>query len=130
MRRILEASALLSTVMFAAVAVASQPATNATVPTYNSHLATSMTTPAEILYAPNFDLTSRGIVGSPQASNVVLKLNISERGKAQNLQVVQSDDPVLNDPVVNAVRKFQFRPAKLDNQPIPVKMNLIVKVLN
>ncbi|MGO9776862.1 MAG: TonB family protein [Terracidiphilus sp.] len=129
MRRILEASALLSTVIFVMATVGSQPAAGATITTPN-HPAMSMTTPAKILYAPEFDLSGDGIVGTPQASNVVLELKISEAGKAQNLQVVQSDDPALNGPVVNAVRKYQFSPAILDNQPIPVKMNLVVKVLN
>ncbi len=129
MRRILKASALLSTVIFAAAAVASPPATGAIVST-QSHPAISSLLPVRIINAPNFDLNGNGIVVTPQASKIVLKLNVSERGKAQNILVVKSDNPALNGTLVDAVSRFQFRPAILDNRPIPVKMNLIVNVLN
>jgi hypothetical protein len=34
----------------------------------------------------------------------------------------------LNTPVVDAVRKFRFRPATLDNQAIQIPLNLTVTV--
>jgi hypothetical protein len=30
--------------------------------------------------------------------------------------------------VIDAVRQFRFSPAKLDNQPIPIDMNMILTV--
>lgn len=127
MRRIVEASALLSTVLFATAAVASTPATDAAVST-QTRPARSMITSAKILHAPQADFTRELGNGVRPNAAVVLKLNVSEDGKARDIEVVKSDDPVLNGPVVEAVSKYQFRPARLDNQPVSIGMNLIVKV--
>lgn len=126
MRRILKASALLSTVLFAAVAVASSPATDASTPTQIRPVR-AMIMPAQIVNAPQPDFTN-DVPDVPHFTIVVLKLNLSGRGKARNIEVVRSADPALNGPVIAAVRKLRFRPAMLDNRPVPIDMNLIVKV--
>jgi TonB family protein len=61
-------------------------------------------------------------------NELLVKLNIDRDGTAQDIQVVNSSNPALDASVVDAVRKFRFRPAKLDDQAIPVDMNLTVKV--
>jgi len=127
MRRLLPASALLSTAFFATTAAASSPAAGA--PTSNPNDPTiSEVSPAVILYAPKVDFTSALSDGIPHSADVVLKLSVSETGKVQDLQVVHSEDPALNGPVLDAVRKYRFRPAMQDNRTIPTSMNLTVKV--
>jgi outer membrane biosynthesis protein TonB len=59
---------------------------------------------------------------------VLLKLNIDQDGTAQVIQVVDSSNPAINGPVIDAVRQFRFSPAKLENQPIPIDMNMILTV--
>ena len=125
MRRFFEASALLAIVLFSAAAVASSPATDAS--SNRAQLARSVMTPAQILYAPKADFTQeRGDL--PHHANVVLQLNVGENGKAEDIKVIKSDDPALDGPVTNAVSKYRFRPATVDNQPIEAQMNLVVRV--
>jgi protein TonB len=61
-------------------------------------------------------------------SKVVLKLNLDQQGKAEDIQVIQSVNPTLDREVVDAVRQFRWRPAKLDNQPVPTDVTLKVVV--
>lgn len=125
MRRFFEASALLSTVLFSAAAVASSPATDAT--TTPTQMVRSVITPARILYAPKADFT-RVWGDEPHFADVDLKLKVNKKGKAQDIKVAESGDPALNGPVIDAVSKYRFRPARVDNQPVAAEMKLIVKV--
>jgi TonB family protein len=61
-------------------------------------------------------------------SKVVLKLNLDEQGKAGDIQVINSTNPTLDSEVVDAVRQFRWRPAKLDNQPVATDLVLSVVV--
>jgi TonB family protein len=61
-------------------------------------------------------------------SEVVLTLTVDEQGKAQNIQLVKSTNPVIGERVVDAVQKFRWRPATLDKQPVPLDLTLNVEV--
>ncbi len=126
MRRILKASALLSTVLFATAAVASSPATDAAIRTQIRPVRSSIM-PAQIVNSPQPDFTN-DLPDLPHFAVVVLKINLNRRGRAKNIEVIKSADPALNGPVIAAVRDHRFIPAMLDNRPVPVSMNLIVKV--
>jgi len=125
MRRILAASILLSPLFLTAAAVASTPATDASVPTTARPVSTGVT-PAKVLYSPSIELPTSAKI--PNDAEVVLQLNVDEEGKARDIQVIKSINPELDAPVVAAVSKFRFSPAKLDNQAIPVALNLTVVV--
>jgi TonB family protein len=57
-------------------------------------------------------------------SMVVLKLNVDEQGKPEDIQIVNTVNPTLGADVIDAVRQFRWRPAKLDNQPIATDLTL------
>jgi TonB family protein len=61
-------------------------------------------------------------------SKVVLQLNLDEQGKPADIQIINSVNPTLDADVVDAVRQFRWRPAKLDNQPISTALTLNVLV--
>jgi TonB family protein len=61
-------------------------------------------------------------------AEVVLALTVDAKGNAENIRVVKSADPDLDARVVTGVSQAHFRPAKLDNQAIPVDLNMIVQV--
>jgi len=82
--------------------------------------------PAQVLYAPNIDLPFNESI--PNNAEVVLQLNVDEKGRAEDVQVVKSPNPELDAPVAEAVRKSRFRPAALDHQAIAVPMTLTVVV--
>jgi periplasmic protein TonB len=51
---------------------------------------------------------------------------VNTEGRIENLQVV-SGHPMLIDAAVDAVRKWKYRPAKLNGQLIPCPVNVQVR---
>jgi hypothetical protein len=125
MRRILKASALLSTLLFTAAAVASQTATDASASAQGPQPSPD-NAPPQVIYATNVTFPSTLTVQSD--AKVVVNLNVAEDGTAQDVKIVDTDNPLLNGPVTEAVRKFRFRPAMLDDQPVAAPMSLTVEV--
>ena len=125
MRRIFKASALLSTLLFTAAAVASQTATDASASAQGPQASPDIA-PPQVIYAADVRVPPTLTVKSD--AKVVVNLNVAEDGTAQDVQIVDTENPVLNGAVMDAVRKFRFRPAMLDDQPIAAPMNLTVEV--
>jgi TonB family protein len=124
MRRILVASLLLSP-LFTAAAVASQPATDAVAPTQVVRVSTGVTD-AQIAYPTNVDAPASLGGSTPTDGKVVLKVNVDAMGTARGIQVVKSVNADLDARAIAAVRQFRFHPATLDNQAVPVTVNLTV----
>jgi hypothetical protein len=128
MHRYLIASALLSPLLFTAVAVASQSPNDDSYATTQSLPAGTGVTPARVVYVPGLALNSRFNWRIPNGAELLVRLNVDQDGMAQDIRVVDSTKPALSEPVIDAVRKIRFRPAKLNGRPVPVDMNLIVDV--
>jgi TonB family protein len=128
MRSILAASLLLSPMLYTASAAASQPKTDAPGETQVLRVSSGVTTPA-VLDSANVHIASDANNRlSPVGSKVVLNLWVDARGNVQTVRVVKSVYPDLDAHVVAAARQFHFHPAKLDNQPVAVNMDLVVSV--
>jgi TonB family protein len=128
MRRILIASLMLVPSLFPAAVLASQPADDSSTPTPVPRVSTGVTGP-KILDARNVHLTTDTFDRLiPSEATVVLSLNVDEKGKAEDVQIVKSVNKMLDERVVDAVRQFRFSPAKLDDQPVPVDLTLNVVV--
>ncbi len=125
MRRILAASILISPLFFSAAALASSPVTDA--PASTRPLSTGVK-PAHVLGSPRVLLSPAATDTLSSTAEVVVKLNVDEKGKAQDVQVVKSPNHYLDEPVAAAVRQARFRPATLDNQPVATDMTLTVVV--
>jgi TonB family protein len=125
MRHIFAASLLFSPLFFTAAAVASTPATDATVPTATRTVSTGIT-PAKVLHSADVEFNDTSAI--PNYAEVVLKLDVDKEGQARDIQVVKSINPALDEPVIQAVRKFRFAPAKLDNQAVDLPMDLTIVV--
>lgn len=128
MRRITAASLLLSPLFLPAAAVASQPVKDdSSASTQVRPVSTGVTAPT-LLHTTDIivsqDLASK-MLGD---SKVVLQLNLDEQGKPADIQIINSVNPTLDADVVDAVRQFRWRPAKLDNQPISTALTLNVLV--
>ena len=130
MRRILAASLMLSPMLFTASAIASQPTTgDADASTPAVRISTGVTAPkliqsnTVVIPGDAFD----NVI--PQPAEVSLTLSVDETGKPQDIQVVKSVNKDLDARVIEAVRKLQWHPGKLDNQAIPVDMTLDVNVV-
>jgi TonB family protein len=127
MRHILAASLLLSPLFLSAAAVASSPATDASAPTQALRISTGVI-PARLLHSASITLPPIATVTTPNDAQVVLQLKVDEQGKAQDVQIVRSVNPMLDERVLEAVREFRWRPASLDKQAIPIEMTLKVEV--
>jgi len=57
-------------------------------------------------------------------NSVVVKVLVNEQGLPQTAQIVSSKNPVLNQRVIEAVKQYRFRPAQLDQQAVPERVNL------
>jgi TonB family protein len=127
MRRILAASILVSPLFLTAAAYATQPVTDAPASTPTHAISTGVV-PAHVVYSPDIDLSPSAAQSLPYDAEVVLTLNVNEKGKAEDIQVVKSPNHDLEAAVTAAVRQSRFRPATLDNQPVASPMNLTVVV--
>ena len=120
MSRTLVTSLLLVPLALTAAAATSNSTNDASVSTQDSF----PVIPAQIVYAPNVDLTSVHTQEFPNDAQVILSIVVTEAGKARNVKVVSSDDPALNGPVLAAVSKYHFRAATQGNQVVPYNLNL------
>ena len=126
MRPTFVASLLLSPILCATSAVASQPKSD--VPA-TRQVSTGLTEPvildnASIRIPPD----ALGLYVAGEAK-VVVSLNVDEKGDASSVRVVKSVNPAVDAYVVDGVLHSHFRPATLDNKPVAVPLNLVVRVL-
>jgi len=56
-------------------------------------------------------------------------MTVTESGVPANLKIVDSENPLLNRSVLDAVANYRFTPASLDSKPTSVPMVLKVRVL-
>jgi TonB family protein len=127
MRRILTASLLLSPFLLPAAAVASKPATDAANSTLARPVSTGITN-TYLVHTTGIQLPSSFSPIIAGDSEVVLTLTVDEQGKAQNIQLLKSSNPVIGERVVEAVQQFRWHPATLDKQPVPREMTLNIEV--
>jgi TonB family protein len=122
------ASLLLPPLFLPAAAVASQPLDDTSATTQSRPVSTGATEPSlvhttDVIISPDIAPTFHDY------SKVVLKLNVNEDGKPEDIQVIDSANPMINAEVLDAVRQFRWHPATLDKQPVAtdLTLNLVVK---
>jgi TonB family protein len=129
MRRILVAS-LLSSFALAAAAATPQPNINAAAATSATEhrVSTGITAPrlygSAVVHIPD----DVALETFPTPATMVVRLNLDATGTATGVQVLHSIAPAVDANVIAAVRQLRWRPATLDDQPIPLTVNLTVKV--
>jgi len=128
MRRILATSILLSSLTLPAAAKASTPVNDATAPT-PTRVSTGVTQPVILNSTLSISLPA-GFASSdiPPGAQVGLVLTVDQNGNPKDIHVTKSLGPFWDACVVDAVNHFHFRPGTIDNQPIPIDMNLTVNI--
>lgn len=126
MRRTLASTLLLSSLLLPALAkAASPPVDDASAPA--PHRVTTGVVAPVLLNSTGIVLPSGISLNTiPIDSQFALSLVVDQDGRPQNVQVVKGISPFWDARVVNAVRKFRYRPATIDNRPVPMGLNLIV----
>ena len=128
MRPILASTLMLSSILIPAAANASTSADDATAPTPAIRVSTGVIAPmldkAISIQLP--DGLPKTFI--PMDSMVGLSFTVDTKGQAQDVKVVKSMNPYWDARVVEAIQNSHFRPGKLDNQVIPVEMNVTVDI--
>jgi len=128
MRPILASTLMLSSIFLTAAAHASTTADDATAPTPGVRVSTGVTAPklAEAISLPLPAGLSSAFI--PADSTMKLSFTVDSKGSAQGVKVTQSLSPYWDARVVEAIQKTHFKPGKLDDQAVPMDMNLVVSL--
>lgn len=71
-------------------------------------------------------LLPRDLVKRGAHWEVVVEAQIDAMGSISNPRIVRSDDPRVNEYVLEAVRQWTFRPGTLNGNPVPVLFSVTV----
>ena len=126
MRPILVAT-LLSSLALSAAAATPKP-TDATGAAPASLVVSTGVTEAQLLRSANIYIPTDALDTHSNPAELVLRVSLDETGTPTGMHVVHSINPEVDSRVMKAVRSFRWRPAVLDNQTIPVDVNLVVDV--
>lgn len=125
MRRII-AAIMLSSIALSAAAATSKPANDAD-STSVRPVSTGVTAP-RLVYSTRISISSSEFPTTISNGRVVLKFKLDTTGTPQSIQVVEPLTQSLDARIVDAVRQFRWSPAVLNNQTVPIDMNLVVQV--
>ena len=62
-----------------------------------------------------------------QRGTVVMLIGINAKGHVEAVRVLRSDEHAFETSAVNTVKKWKFRPAEKDGQPVPVQVTVEMK---
>jgi hypothetical protein len=119
---------MLSSFIIPAAAQTSKSADDATAQTPAARVSTGITPPklAKPLTVPMPEGIASAFVPSDQ--QLELSFTVDTQGKAENVKVVKPVNPYWDARVVEEIERSYFKPAKLDDQTVPMDMNLVVSV--
>jgi hypothetical protein len=126
MRHILTSTIVLSSLLLPAAAFASTSNDVPTAATTTLRVSTGVIEP--VLQNSLTLVTPVGSSASdiPAFAQVGVSFVVDEKGLPEKIQVTKSLSPIWDSQVVSAVSKLHYRPASIDDQKIPVDMNLTV----
>ncbi len=126
MRHMLASTIMLSSMLIPAVANASTSVDDVTAPTATLRVSTGVVGPVltNSLDIPLPDGLSREFV----PADVAVSLKVNANGKAEDVKVIKATNPYWDARVVDAIQRSHFRPGTIDNQAIPMDVNLTVVV--
>lgn len=130
MRRILVVS-LLSSCALVAAAANPHPTDHASGEEPQTRVTTGVAAPritsrATVVHIPNDPVLDT----YPNPAKMMIQVNLDQAGIPTEFHVLQSISPKVDAHVVEALRQFRWRPAMLDNQAIPLAVNLSVEVVH
>jgi TonB family protein len=150
MRRIIVSTLFLSTVLLnaqtgtkgqsvtlvahndaAALAASStaQPATDADTTTHARRISTGVIGP-KLISEPTLAVSAADFpTHDLAAQHMVVSFRVDESGAPQNVHLVKSVSQTVDERVMAAVRQYRFAPATLDDQNVPMDVNLVINFL-
>ena len=80
-----------------------------------------------LISEPTLHVSSDDFMGRDLSStHMIVAFTVDEDGKPQNVHLLESVNPILDERVVESVRKYRFEPATLNDQKIAVDVNMRV----
>ncbi|MGO9940359.1 MAG: TonB family protein [Terracidiphilus sp.] len=147
MRRIIVSTLLLSTVLLHAqtgtkgqsatlvahndanastASATASPATDVDTTTPARRISTGVTWP-KLISEPTLSVSSADFpTPNLAAQHVVVGFRVDETGAPQNVHLVKSVSQTVDERVLAAVRQYRFVPGTLDDQKVPVDVNLVI----
>lgn len=126
MRRTIITGVLFSSLLFTAAANASSPPADAAASTLRVSTGPN---PPQLLNSLELTvpdpLTATNV---PADTQITVSFVVDEKGQPRNIQVVKGYDLFWNSRAVDAVGRLHYRPATMDNQAIPMAMNLVITI--
>jgi outer membrane biosynthesis protein TonB len=116
---------LLSSLALSAAAATPTPVTGAAP---GSLAVSTGVTEAHLLRSARIYIPTDALDSNTNPAELILRVSLDETGTPTDMHVVHSINPEVDSRVMKAVRSFRWRPAVLDNQTIPVDVNLVVSV--
>jgi TonB family protein len=129
MRPVRLASLLLTLMFFPLAAIASGSTADTMASHHRLRVSTGVIEP-QILHYKKVIPSPAPTVDAAFTSNakLMLHLKLNKNGKVRDVRILKSDDPSLDKPVLEAVRQFNWLPARLDQHRVPVGVTLTVFV--
>ncbi len=72
-------------------------------------------------------MTSDFSTANLSMEKVVVRMRLDENGMPEHVELIKSVNPSVDARVLEAVRSYRFTPATLDDQAVPVDLNLVVQ---
>jgi hypothetical protein len=119
---------LLSSLALSANAATPKPARDGSGAAPVSFVVSTGVTQAKLLRTASINIPTDSFDIHASSAELVLCVNLDETGTPTGMHEVHSINPEVDSRVMKAVRSFRWRPAVLDNQTIPVDVNLVVQV--
>jgi hypothetical protein len=116
---------MLVSSLFPAAAVASSSKSDSSVPTQVRRVSTGVTNPV-LLKTAEVALPPAAVIGqsTPRNADFVVALSVDKYGKPQDIKIVDSANPDLDQRVIDAVHGFRWHPATLDARAVPSDLTL------
>jgi|SRR5208337_4451381 len=105
---------------------AAEPATDSTATPPTRRISTGVTEP-KLISEPAIDVAISDFNSWNLGSRyMVLRFKVDETGTPQGVEILRAVSPDVDAKVLAAVQQFHFEPAKLDDQTIPMNLDLRV----
>ena len=89
-------------------------------------ISTGVTWP-KLISEPNLSISSADFpTHDLAAQHLAVSFRVDEKGEPQNVHLLKSVNQAVDGRILAAVRQYRFTPGTLDDQNVPVDVNLIV----
>lgn len=105
---------------------AERPVTSSKPNNSRQHLVGGQVLAPQVIHAPNPKYTNAARRAHLEG-DCILGLVVDTKGRPKNIRVKKAIGDGLDESAIKALKKYQFKPATLNGQPVAVMMTVIVK---